>query len=106
INLMDLSQEVMECIQNNMDYSSSQYNWERLATLHGWSFGKIYQLRQRWKQRQVDSPFLELLGREEFQNYTLRQLREDLTKIPRKDILEKLKMYEERGELTPAKCAK
>ena len=100
---MDLNQPVMEYIQNNMDFASSQYNWERLATLHGWSFGRILQLRQRWNKRQIDSPFLELMGREEFQNYTLGQLKEDLAKIPRKDILEKLRQWEEKGELMPQK---
>ncbi|XP_062621586.1 uncharacterized protein LOC134283143 [Saccostrea cucullata] len=98
--LMDLSHIVIEYIQSQLDFAGSSLNWERLAHLHGWNFGMIYTIKQKWQKRVIESPFLELIqNSKNFQNYTLGQLKLDLEKIPRKDILEKLRDFEEKEEL-------
>lgn len=99
--LTNLSHIVIEYIQSQMDlFQSPQLNWEHLAHLHGWNFGKIYTIKQKWQRRMIESPFLELIqNSKDFQNYTYGQLKSDLEKIPRKDILEKLREFEEKQEL-------
>ncbi|XP_061173024.1 uncharacterized protein LOC133182263 [Saccostrea echinata] len=98
--LMDLSHIVIEYIQSQLDFAGSSLNWERLAHLHGWNFGMIYTIKQKWQKRVIESPFLELIqNSQNFQNYTFGQLKMDLERIPRKDILEKLREFEEKEEL-------
>lgn len=99
--LTNLSHIVIEYIQSQMDfYVSPQLNWEQLAHLHGWNFGKIHTIKQKWQKRVIESPFLELIqNSKDFQNYTYGHLKSDLEKIPRKDILEKLREFEEKQEL-------
>lgn len=99
--LTDLSHIVIEYIQLEMDVSPNpRLNWEELAHLHGWTFKEINTIKQKLQKRMIDSPFLELiLNSKDFQNYTYGQLKSDLEKIPRKDILEKLREFEEKQEL-------
>lgn len=99
--LTNLSHIVIEYIQSQMDlFQSPQLNWEKLAHLHGWNFGNIYTIKQKWQRRMIESPFLELIqNSKDFQNYTYGHLKSDLEKIPRKDILEKLREFEEKQEL-------
>lgn len=101
IPLTELSHVVINYVQDSLDCChSSQLNWEQLAHLHGWNFGMINKIKLKWQKRVIESPFLELIqNSHEFQNYTYGQLKEDLEKIPRKDILEKLRDYEEKGKL-------
>jgi hypothetical protein len=98
---MNLSHVVIEYVQSQLDYtSSSSLNWERLAHLHRWNFGMINTIKQKWQKRVIESPFLELIqNSKDFQNYTYGQLKLDLEKIPRKDILEKLREFEEKEQL-------
>lgn len=99
--LTNLSHIVIEYIQSQMDlFQSPQLNWEKLAHLHGWNFGNIYTIKQKWQRRMIESPFLELIqNSKDFQNYTYGHLKSDLEKIPRKDILEKLREFEEKQEV-------
>lgn len=96
ISVWELKEEVMVMVRDCLD-CSDHYNWRKLADLHKWSFGKIYQLEQKWKNRKIDSPFMHLI--EEFQHYTLLELKEDLQRIPRKDLLEKLEILQNKGLL-------
>ena len=96
VSVWELKEEVMVMIRDCLD-CSDHYNWRKLADLHKWSFGRIYQLEQKWKNRKIDSPFMHLI--EEFQHYTLLELKEDLQRIPRKDLLNKLEELQNKGLL-------
>ncbi|XP_052106310.1 uncharacterized protein LOC127738882 [Mytilus californianus] len=96
VSVMELKETVMVMIRDTLD-CSNYYNWKKLADLHKWSFGRIYQLEQKWKSRKIDSPFMHLI--EEFQHYTLLDLKEDLKQIPRKDLLHKIEELQCRGML-------
>lgn len=95
-SVWDLKEEVMVMIRDTLD-CSDHYNWKKLADLHKWSFGQIYQLEQKWKTRKIDSPFMHLI--EEFQHYTLNDLKEDLKQIPRKDLLQRIEERQSKGLL-------
>ena len=96
VSVWELKEEVMVMVRDYLD-CSDHYNWKKLADLHKWSFGRIYQLEQKWKNRKIESPFMHLI--EEFQHYTLLELKEDLQRIPRKDLLNKLEELQNKGLL-------
>ncbi|XP_071162222.1 uncharacterized protein [Mytilus edulis] len=96
ISVLELKEAVMVMIRDTLD-CSDYYNWKKLADLHKWSFGRIYQLEQKWKSRKIESPFMHLI--EEFQHYTLLDLKEDLKQIPRKDLLHKIEELQSKGLL-------
>lgn len=92
----DLKEDVMAMIRDGLDCAET-YNWKKLADIHKWSFGDIYRLEQKWKSRKIDSPFMHLI--EGFQHYTLYDLKMDLSKIPRKDLLHKVNELHCKGML-------
>lgn len=94
--IWDLKEDVMVMIRDSLDCAET-YNWKKLADIHKWSFGDIYRLEQKWKRGKVDSPFMHLI--EGFQHYTLYDLKADLSKIPRRDLLHKITDLQCKGML-------
>lgn len=93
----DLSKTVFTTIQEALDFDSV-HNWRDLADIHGWNYGDIHRLEQKWAQgQQIRSPFIYLL--EHFKCYTIRNLKDDLRKMQRKDVLIKLERFENNNEL-------
>ncbi|XP_060063033.1 uncharacterized protein LOC132543534 isoform X2 [Ylistrum balloti] len=97
-DIYDLTLSVFEFIRDQLD-CSQMYNWRNLADLHGLNYRQIQDIEQLWKSHRIESPFVYLIRT--FQRYTVQQLRDDLQRIPRCDLLDRLKKWEIEGKLPP-----
>lgn len=71
--------------------------WKDLVELHGWNYDRTFVFEH---QPHPEGIFFSLLRENEFQGYTLDELRRDLFNIPRKDILHDLnEMIQQHNEV-------
>ncbi|XP_069115470.1 uncharacterized protein [Argopecten irradians] len=101
VDIHELAFPIVEYIRNQLDCSQMN-NWKNLADLHHLNYRQIQEIEQLWKNKRIESPFEYLMHT--FQRYTVQQLRHDLEKIPRFDILDRLRKMEMEGKL-PIGCA-
>ena len=67
----------------SIEMEGKERSWEDLVEQYGWNYNDT----QRFATRHPTDVFLALLREPHFQTYTLSQLRSDLDRLPRKDLL-------------------
>ena len=88
IFIINLKLDIIKLLQHKLEILNGN-GWQELAALRGWDYSRTRDFENRCHMGR-ESPFRSLLLEHEFQLYTLRQLKYDLDRLPRKDILHAL----------------
>ncbi|XP_041351261.1 uncharacterized protein LOC121370211 isoform X2 [Gigantopelta aegis] len=86
--LVDLKLEIIKLLQIKLETNIGK-GWQELASLKDWNYSKIHDFENHCMASHK-SPFQSLLSEHEFQQYTLGELKGDLDRLPRKDVLRAL----------------
>ncbi|XP_059164734.1 uncharacterized protein LOC131947519 isoform X2 [Physella acuta] len=82
-----LPRKMIQLVASHLQCKLMHGTWKDLVELHDWNYDRTFIFEH---QPHPEGIFFSLLRENEFQNYTLDELRRDLFNIPRKDILHDL----------------